>query len=95
MSEDWKARAEAAERSKKELARVLVSTSATPDAMAALLVEREEMLAVLREVEWKGCEEDYDTEMGSVFREGGCPVCRGAVHYPDCRLAALLKHGPT
>lgn len=59
------------------------------EALPALLAEREEMLAVLREVEWNGD--------SAVFE---CPICRGEwddlhhfgqQHAPNCRLAALLN----
>lgn len=69
------------------------------EALPALLAEREEMLAVLRKVEWSATRGTYEQE--------ACPVC-GAGRYdppepgplrddnrvghaPDCRLAALLK----
>lgn len=67
-------------------------------AVPALFAEREEALAVLREVEWGG------TENGAAV----CPSCGGyhedppgdlgfygarRGHAPDCRLAALLKGG--
>jgi hypothetical protein len=60
------------------------------DAVAALLAEREKMLAVLHEVEWKGFTMDTDRDV--------CPCCaraREEGHTPNCRLAALLKGANT
>ena len=44
--------------------------------LAALRAERDELLALLREVEWT---------------PHGCPVCGRSNHAPDCRLKAALE----
>lgn len=68
-------------------------------ALPALLAEREEMLAVLREVEWAGRAWEVDPEYAC------CPVCGGfrqeclpsgrdgsfIGHAPDCRLDAEIQ----
>lgn len=53
-------------------------------AALALLSEREEMLSLLRELEWSADHDEYPD---------CCPICHCAepkTHAPDCRLAALL-----
>lgn len=54
-------------------------------AVPALLAEREEMLALLRAMQWA-----VPQGMARV-----CPSCRGVFgeggHTPDCRLAAFLR----
>jgi hypothetical protein len=62
-------------------------------ALSALLSERAELLALLREVEWKS---------GAYREDSRCPACFGLEpldssssaeegHAPDCRLAAFLR----
>lgn len=77
------------------------------ESVPALLTEREEMIALLRDIEWSGEEYlDYD------LSHSACPTCRGIDpseieddydrgkasdanlrigHAPDCRLAAVGK----
>ncbi len=60
-----------------------VGVQALAQAAKVLLAEREEMLAVLRELEWSG-----------LVVEAACPICEaysGTTHAPDCRLAALIR----
>jgi hypothetical protein len=53
------------------------------EAIPALLAEREEMLALLREIEERGAGDGEET--------GICPACQRRGHTPsDCRLAAFL-----
>lgn len=68
--------------------RALPPSDLPPEAAAALLVEREEIVTLFRELEWCGLSAD---EKGTVSIE--CPVCaHGPLekHAPDCRLAAFL-----
>lgn len=60
------------------------------EAVPALLAEREEVLALLREVEWSAT---IDQNAGG---EHACPECfcgEPEGHAPDCRLAAFLGRG--
>lgn len=67
----------------------------TAAVLSNLYREREEMLAVLRGIEWSA-------PAGSDGEEGACPICHrwrpcsgpptpGFAHSPDCRLDALLR----
>lgn len=63
--------------------------AAADEAVPSLLAEREEMLAVLREVEWKGV--GGDSEVGFW---PACPCCgrgRDVGHAAGCRLAASIR----
>jgi hypothetical protein len=64
------------------------------EAVPALLAEREEMLAVLREVEWSARADVIDEV--PIEEAQACPAClaiQRTGHAPGCRLAALLR-GP-
>lgn len=56
------------------------------EALPALLRERTELIALLRDVEWRGT----DPQVGSAC----CPCCWAEQcegHAPDCRLAAAIR----
>jgi hypothetical protein len=61
--------------------------------IAALLSERESLLAMLRE-----CADPRPNVIGGigVLVASGCPLCAGSrgEHRPDCRLAAFLREAP-
>jgi hypothetical protein len=58
-----------------------------------LLAEREELIGLLREIEWVAANTDRD--------RAWCPSCKGVGsirghggHHPNCRLAALIWKTP-
>lgn len=64
------------------------------EALPLLLSEREEMLALLREIEWGGITIPVPDATGVEYECPMCPICGRAPiqgHTLDCRLAALLK----
>ena len=58
------------------------------EAVPSLLAEREELIALLREIEWKG-KPSSDAYIDPVCPACGCFDYKG--HAPGCRLAAFLK----
>jgi hypothetical protein len=65
------------------------------DAVPALLAERAELLALLREVEWAPSMASDTDLMGEDYDR--CPKClmeRRDAHAPGCRLAAALRGTP-
>jgi hypothetical protein len=107
--EEWKARVAMVEaaRASAETSDALAAAferfgEGTLEAVPALLSERESLLSLLREVEWKGATgTSYDPDTG-------CPVCAGSEptadmpigsypdvgHAPDCRLSVALRGTP-
>lgn len=82
----------------QDATRTLNRAGALAAAVPVLLAEREEMLAVLREVEWGGggmrCPSCGSTEVEAaraMEKYGQRPVFGLHGHAPDCRLAALLR----
>jgi hypothetical protein len=66
--------------------RAIEETTDGMDAARALLAEREELIGLLREVEWSGS--------GPSGYARFCPACPGEStngHHPSCRLAAYLR----
>lgn len=74
----------------------------THEANRALIAKAPELAAMLRELEWSGC--DFD-DRNRAYQ--ACPVCKARTnahnavtgkppepHTPDCRLAALLRDLP-
>lgn len=53
---------------------------------------REEVLELLKELEWSGFHTDYEDSWGVMTR--ACPSCFNAKvdgHKPTCKLAAIVK----
>lgn len=72
-------------KDRENAARGVLLTDNLVQAGVALLAERKELLALLREVEWRG---------GFEHSDAYCPICGAdkddGKHAPDCRLAAFL-----
>lgn len=78
----------------QDMRRTLNRAGALASAVPALLAEREGLLSLLREVEWRAGTAWALHEQGTQPNRPACPVCWAEDedgHAPDCRLAAFLK----